>query len=253
MPEELKIIITKLSWVLGIVLAGILLTFILLHIMRKVIKKADRDPLLEFFLVNLIKVVMIIVIVTAVLEKLNIIRPSHFITLMGVVGAAVALAVKDTLANIAGGINIIMTLPFRHGDYVRIEDAEGVVEETKFMTTVLNTLDNKQITIPNNKVANSVIVNHSAADIRRIEPKVMISDKDDINRAKEILLSIADTSPLVLKDPKPFVGISGMRYGVVDLTFRIWCNTKDCDELMYFMNETIKIAFDEADIGILKK
>ncbi len=249
MADNIHEILIKLMWLCIIVGIGVVCTLIMLRIARKAIKKADRDPLLEFFFVNMIKVVMVFVIVGISLEKLSILHPSHFITLLGVVGAAIALAIRDTLANIAGGINIIMTLPFGHGDYVCIDEAEGVVEQTKLMMTTLRTPDNKQVTIPNNKVANSVITNYSARDIRRIEPVVMINAGDDMNKVRDILLDITTTCPMVLREPAPFVGVGSTKYGTVEVTFRIWCNTADCDEVLFFMNENIKEKFDVAGIG----
>ena len=123
------------------------------------------------------------------------------------------------------------------------------MEQTKLMMTTLRTPDNKQVTIPNNKVANSVITNYSARDIRRIEPVVMINAGDDMNKVRDILLDITTTCPMVLREPAPFVGVGSTKYGTVEVTFRIWCNTADCDEVLFFMNENIKEKFDVAGIG----
>lgn len=253
MPDEIKSLLIKTAIVIAIIVAGIVITYLLLQIVRKAMKKTETDPLLQAFFVNVIKVVMICIIAAFTLEILGVVNLSHFITVLGVTGAAVAIAVKDTLANIAGGINIIVTLPFKHGDYVKIEDVEGVIEETKLMMTTLRTADNKQITIPNNKVANSVIVNHSARDIRRVAPAVVVGDDDDLIKVKEILFEVAASCPLVLSEPAPFVGVAAAKYGRVDLTFYVWCNTGDYYEVLYFMNETIKVAFDEAGIGWKQK
>ena len=90
MADNIHEILIKLMWLCIIVGIGVVCTLIMLRIARKAIKKADRDPLLEFFFVNMIKVVMVFVIVGISLEKLSILHPSHFITLLGIVGAAIA-------------------------------------------------------------------------------------------------------------------------------------------------------------------
>ena len=116
----------------------------------------------------MIKVAAAIVLITMCLGVLGI-QVHTIVAVIGAAGAAIALALKDSLANIAGGVMIILTKPFSKDDLIDIGDVSGKVHHIDLFLTTLKTYDNKTITIPNGIVNTSVLVNHSQEEKRRVD------------------------------------------------------------------------------------
>jgi small conductance mechanosensitive channel len=172
------------------------------------------------------------------------------ITVLGAGGAAIALALKDSLGNIAGGMLILVNQPFKKGDEIDIGGTYGEVDKIDLFVTTLRTYDNKEITIPNGNINTSVIVNYSRRDRRRVDCKFGISYDSDIALAKSVLLRVAQSNPDIYTDPEPFVGVASHGDSSVVLDLKVWCDTEQYYAVKYYLTEQVKLAFDEADISI---
>ncbi|MEG0157257.1 MAG: mechanosensitive ion channel family protein, partial [Anaerovoracaceae bacterium] len=168
----------------------------------------------------------------------------------GVAGAAIALALKDSLGNVAGGIMILVTKPFSQNDYIDIGGTTGTVKHIDLLLTTLKTYDNKVITIPNGMVTTSVLTNYTREELRRVDCVFGIGFNDDLNHAKDLMLATAQANGMILDTPEPFIGVAGNSDNSVDVDFRVWCKTEDYWDVKYFLEENIKLAFDEAGICI---
>jgi small conductance mechanosensitive channel len=140
--------------------------------------------------------------------------------------------------------------PFKAGDFVEAGGVTGIVEQVRVFNSVLRTLDNREITVPNGKIYNNVITNYSARDTRRIDLVVGISYDSDIRKAKELVESIITGDERILKDPAPSWGVMDLADSSVNLYIRPWVAASDywvtrCDLL-----EVIKTTFDANGIGI---
>ncbi len=100
---------------------------------------------------------------------------SGLLASLGIGGLAVALAAKDSLANIFGSLMIILDRPFQIGDWVRAGDLEGTVEEIGFRSTRIRTFEKTLITIPNSTLTNLAIDNISRRPKRRIKLSIGVS------------------------------------------------------------------------------
>ncbi|MFV0516860.1 MAG: mechanosensitive ion channel family protein [Aminipila sp.] len=232
-----------------ILLVGYILIRISLRIIRKVLGKTTLDPSLHTFIENSTKAILWIVLIVTILAALGI-PISTFIAILGAGGAAIALALKDSLGNIAGGIIILVTKPFKKGDFIDITEIAGIVEQIDLLYTTLKTFDNKVVSIPNGKITTAVMINYSTEDTRRVDCKFSIGYSDDIGKAKDVLLAVAEANPEIFKDPIPFVGVSGHGDSAIIIDFRVWCKTENYWDIKYFLEENVKIAFDEAAITI---
>lgn len=232
-----------------VLIIGFILIKIVLGIIRRALNKTTLDASLHRFIENSIKVILWIILLITILAVLGI-HTATFITVLGAGGAAIALALKDSLGNIAGGIIILVTKPFKRGDYIDIIEVAGIVEEIDLLYTILKTFDNKVVSVPNGKITNAVMVNYSSEDTRRVDCKFGIGYDDDISKAKEILLAVAEVKPEIMKEPEPFVGVSGHGDNCVNIDFRVWCKTEEYWNVKYFLEENVKLAFDEAGISI---
>ena len=237
---------TVLSLVVMIVV-GLLILKVILKITRKALDKSRLDEVLYSFIVNAIKAVGIIVLITMCLGILGV-QMSTIITVIGAAGAAIALALKDSLANIAGGIMIIITQPFSRDDYIDVDDVSGKVKDIDLFLTTLRTYDNKTITIPNGIINTSILVNHSKEGIRRVDCQFRIGYDSDVSLAKELMHGICEANPMILRDPEPNIGLSDQDENAIIMNMFAWCATDDYWTVKDYMEEEVKRLFDENEI-----
>ncbi len=233
-----------------IILVGMAASMILMKIMRGVLKKLDSlDEMLNAFILNVVKVICIIVIIAACLDTLGV-NMGTIVAVIGAAGAAIALALKDSLANIAGGLMIIITKPFGRGDLIRVGEYRGRVLEIDLFLTRLRTLNYEIITVPNGLINTSILVNESREEIRRVDLQFGISYQSDVDLAKRILSRCCQESPLVIKDKAPSIGVIRHDDSAVVLDLLAWCRTEDYFKTEYDLNERVQKAFEENGIQI---
>ena len=171
-------------------------------------------------------------------------------TLLGACGAAVALALKDSLGNIASGIIILANKPFIRGDVIEVTGITGIVQSIDLLVTTLKTYDNKVITIPNGTITASVMVNYSREKSRRVDVTFAISYDSDIARAKDVLMAVAESNKDIFADPAPVTGVAEHQQSGILLDLKVWCETSRYYDVRYYLEEQVKLAFDEANITI---
>jgi small conductance mechanosensitive channel len=160
--------------------------------------------------------------------------------------------VNGALSNLAGGVLIIFTRPFKIDDYIEVEgcDIAGTVEDIQIVCTKLRTPDNKTIYVPNGTLSNSNIINYSEKDTRRIGFTFSISYDNDFERAKEIIMDVCKSHELVLADPEPFVRLSEHGQSGIVITARVWVKSDDYWTVHFDILEAVKKRFDENGITI---
>ncbi len=231
----------------AMIIAGLIILKIILLVTRKMLGRSKLDPVLYTFVVNAVKTIGIIVLVTMCLGLLGV-QMSTVIAVVGAAGAAVALALKDSLANIAGGIMIIITQPFSRDDYIDVNDVSGKVKNIDLFLTTLCTYDNKTVTIPNGIINTSILVNHSREGIRRVDCQFSIGYDSDIALAKRLMHEICEKNPMILQDPEPNIGISAQGESAIVMNMFAWCATDDYWTVKDYIEEEVKRMFDENEI-----
>jgi small conductance mechanosensitive channel len=211
---------------LGIILAGYILIRIICGIIRRGLNKSKLDEALHSFIINCIRIILWIMTIITALDYMGV-PISAFLTALGAAGVAVALALKDSLGNFAGGILIILSKPFKKGDYIEDYQTAGQVEKIDLLYTTLVTFDNKVITVPNGKLANSTIVNYTKSDSRRVDCTFSVTYRDDILKVKEILHAVAESNPLIFSEPAPLIGVARQGEGKIEVDLKVWCKTDD--------------------------
>jgi len=240
-------IIYRIIITLVVLLAGYIFIRLLCRIVRKALEKSRMDQVLHTFVINCIRVLFWILIVITILGGWGL-PVSAFVTALGAAGVAVAQALRDSLSNFAGGILILLTQPFKKNDYIEDFQTAGRVEKIDLLYTTLLTLDNKVVTMPNGKLANSTIVNYSAKEFRRVDCVFSVSDRDDIERVKDILHAVTESNPDILEKPAPCIGVANQGDGKIDWDVMVWCKTSNYWDVKYFLQEQVKMAFSEANI-----
>jgi small conductance mechanosensitive channel len=234
---------------LAVLIIGIWFSKFLRRTIEKRLNNKNIDKTLVSFIVNLLYFTLLAVVVLAALGQLGI-ETTSFIAILGAAGLAIGLALQGSLANFASGFLLIVFRPFKVDDFVKLADEEGYVENIQIFTTQIRTFDNKTIIIPNSVITSGKITNYTAKEFRRVDLSIGISYSDNIKHAGDSLMEILNNHPKVLKDPAPFVGVTGYGDSSIDLTLRPWCKTEDYWDVFFDVNQKIKQQFDIKGISI---
>lgn len=212
-------------------------------------EKRNVDMLLARFVGNVAYYALLILVLLAALSQIGV-NTTSFLAVVGTLGLAVGLAVKDNLANFASGVVLILTRPFTVGDYITVAGVSGTVKNVTLGVTVLATPDNQKIIIPNTKITGEIIQNTTANDTRRVDLVIGIGYDDDIALAKKVVSDIVAGDSRVLDDPAPVIAVTELADSSVNLVVRPWVKTTDYWSVHFDLTENIKLALDQNNISI---
>ena len=212
-------------------------------------EKKHLDKTLSKTIAYIFKIVLKCLVAVCLVGYVGI-DTSGITALIASLGVCVGLAVNGALSNLAGGVLLIITRPFKVDDFIEAQGYSGTVEDIRITNTKLRTPDNKVVYIPNGSLSTGSIVNYSEKDTRRVEHTFCISYSDDFNKAKEIISCICDSHELVLKDPAPMIRVSAHNESSIDIVTRVWVNSGDYWTVHFDLLESVKTAFDKAGIEI---
>jgi small conductance mechanosensitive channel len=147
------------------------------------------------------------------------------VTVTGVAGIGIGLAMQDILSNLTAGLMIIFTKPFRFGEYIEIAGVQGQVTCIELFSTTLLHGDNSQIIIPNRKIIGEILRNHG--HIRQLNLSVGVSYGTDINAALAIVRDVLSRNPRVLKEPAAGAGITMLADSSINIALSPWTAVAD--------------------------
>lgn len=229
---------------------GLILLIVFSKLIEKTLQKTKLDISLQKFFVKTFNIVGIVILLICALSTAGI-STTGLIAGFSAAGAAVALALKDSLANIAGGIVLLITHPFVTGDYIEIGEYAGNVKQIDIIQTTLTTVDNKTIVIPNGLLSSDEVVNYTKEPLRRVDLTVPISYDNDVELAKKSVLKAAKREERILNEPDlPFVRVKEYSDSCVNLIVKVWCKTEDYWDVHYNMIELIRECFKQDGIEI---
>ena len=228
---------------------GMVLIKLALKITQKALEKTRLDKSVHKFVMTATRYTLYIILAVVILTSLKV-PTAPLVTVLGACGAAVALALKDSLGNIASGIIILANKPFIRGDVIGVTGITGIVQSIDLLVTTLKTYDNKVITIPNGTITASVLVNYSREEKRRVDLTFTISYDSDIAKAKDVLLAVAESNSDIFADPAPVIGVAEHQDSAILLDLKVWCENSRYYDVRYYLEEQVKLAFDEANITI---
>jgi small conductance mechanosensitive channel len=207
----------------------------------KILANRMIEPGVQSFLKSMVNILLIVMLILAVIGRLGI-ELTGFAALLASAGVAVGMALSGNLQNLAGGIIILVFRPYKVGDYIETGiGASGVVQEIQIFHTVINTADNKQILIPNGGLSTGSINNASREGQRRVDWTVSISYGDDVDKAKEVLLSFLneDSRVLQIEGKAPVALLNVLNSSSVDLVVRAWVESGDYWGVYHSFNERV--------------
>lgn len=210
-------------------------------------KKLDTE--VAKFLSNIIHVLLFVFVIIASLDQLGV-ETTSLVAILGAAGLAVGLALKDSLGNFAAGVMLIMFKPFRVGHYVEAGGTSGTVKEIRIFATIMNSPDNKVITVPNGSIMSGNITNYSELPTRRVDMVFGVAYDADLSVVKKVLEEVLAADERVLKDPAPTIVVGELADSSVNFLCRPWVMSADYWPVLWDTTETVKRRFDEAGIGI---
>ena len=231
--------------VVGKVLLAIVVWFVGKFIVNKLlglvgkIKVLDKiEPNTRTFVLSALKWLLYVILVVSIVAILGVPMAS-VITVLGTAGAAIALSLQGSLSNLAGGIMLVIFRPFKVGDFVEASGVTGTVKEITLFYTVLNTVDNCRINVPNGALMNANIVDYSAETTRRVDLSFASAKSEDPKKIQSLMLDVMEQNEKVLKDPAPFARISGGTNEAMQFTVRAWCKTEDYWDVYFDLTQAI--------------
>lgn len=220
------------------------------RLLRRVLERGGADRGLSGVVLNLAKYSIFIVAFVIAANQLGF-KVGSLIAGLGVAGLAVGLAAQDTLGNLFAGLVILWDRPFHVGDYVEIAGSYGRVTDIGLRSVHIRTLDHLDAILPNRKVVEEKIVNHTLTPRLRLGIPLGIGYGEDIRKARQVLLAAVEGHAAVQTDPPPTVVVTELADSSVDLELRVWLRDPAAERATYFeLLELAKLALDEAGIVI---
>ena len=218
---------------------------------RTMLQRSSADKGVEQFVDSLLKFGLNAILIFTIATKFGV-DTASVAAIIASAGVAAGLALQGSLSNFAGGVLILLLKPFVVGDYI-IEDNngnEGTVQEIQMFYTILLTMDNRSVIIPNGMLTNNSLTNVTQMDERRLEVKVSISYESDLRRAKEILRELMEQESRINQEREQLIFVSELGADGVEIGMRCWVKTDEYWPVKWQMLENIKLTFDEEGIVI---
>ncbi len=243
----------ELGWTLIkaclVFMVGKLFISLINKLVQRILFKRNFDPSVKSFLGSLVNAVLMVLLIVSVVGALGI-QTTSFAALLASAGVAVGMALSGNLSNFAGGLIILLFRPYKVGDYVEALGAQGTVKAIQIFHTVLVTVDNKVIHIPNGSMSSGVVTNYSTMEKRRVDLTYGVEYDTDFQKVKQVLEDIFAHDERILNDPAaPQILLSALADSSVNITVRLWVMGADYWGVYFDTNRTVYERFNQEGIG----
>ena len=228
-------------------LAAILIYFIgryIIKFINKLVKtaleKRDIDPAIKSFVSSLVNIALTVMLLIAAISALGV-ETTSFAALIASAGVAIGMALSGNLQNFAGGLMILLFKPYRVGDYIESNGQQGIVKEIQIFHTIILTVDNKMIFLPNSSTSSSTLVNYSKEEFRRVDLVFGVEYGVDFEKVRETIARVYGADSRVLNEAghELFIGLGELAASSVNITVRAWVKSADYWPVLFNMNEKV--------------
>ena len=220
---------------------------VLLKLTDRALRRIHLDDALKRLIRGGLKAVLLFVGIIVVLSCMGV-PVTSLIALLSVTGLALSLAVQNFLSNVAGGLQLLVSQPFKAGDYVEAGNCAGTVQEIGLFYTKLHTVDNKLVQLPNSTIVSQNIVNYSSEDRRQVELRVTASYDAPPELVRKVLRELVTAHPLTYDEPAPLVHVRSYGDSAIEYLTRVWCDNENYWTVYFDLMDGLKPAFDQAGI-----
>ena len=188
------------------------------------LRRFELEPPVRSLVLSFTRVIVLAIFGIMALQNLGV-ELLPLIAGLGVAGAGVALAMQGVLSNLVAGLMIILTRPFKVGEYISIVKEEGEVTDIRLAATTLTHPDRSRVVIPNRRIAGEIL--HNYGRIRQVQLKVCVAYDTDLDKAVAAAREALESSPLALKDPAPAIGVAGFDDSGINIGVGPWARVAD--------------------------
>ena len=224
------------------VLIGYVIIRMLMRVVDRLLERSKSMVDIRVYISSGVKIFLWFLLALMIAGSLNI-DVTSVIAMLSVAGLAVSLALQNTLSNLAGGLQILVSKPFVVGDYIDADGTAGTVAEIGLAYTKLTTPDAKRISVPNNQIAAAKVTNYTNDDGRRVDLVFSASYDAPTETVKTAIREVVDSIPAVRQDPKPVIWINAYGASSIDYVVRAWTTTKDYWDVYYALMEGVRESF----------
>lgn len=230
-----------------IYIAGKFVIKLINKLIRRTLEHKNVDYTIQSFLKSFVSILLNVLLIITVISALGV-NTTSFAALLASFGVAAGMALSGNLQNLAGGLIILLFKPFKVGDFVEAQGSMGTVKEIQIIHTILLTVDNKEVYLPNGSLSSGSITNYSKMGTRRVDFTVNVEYGTDVEKVMNALKAIAESDERILKDPEPFYALSALAESSVNFTFRVWVNGADYWPVFFDLNKKIYEDFNRQAI-----
>ena len=227
-------------------------------LVRTIMQKKQIEPSLYSFVDSFLTICLHFVLVIAIVGVLGI-ETSSFVALFASAGVAIGMALSGTLQNFAGGVMILLFRPFRVGDFIEAQGYSGVVKQIQIFNTILTTVDNQTVIIPNGGLSTGSLKNYSTQPYRRVDIDVEVAYGSKPEVVRKVLLDICSKDSRIMTQDamKPYIPMTSMGSSAISFQVRVWTESAnywsvkfETTEKIYnrLAEEGIEIPFQQIDV-----
>lgn len=242
-------IIRSVDWQTGLKAAGILViglvvVRLLLHVVRKLLKKSHVPATVHSMVVTLLRILLDLVVVLSAANAIGI-PVTSFIALLSLIGLAISLALQGVLSNLASGFIVLGSHLFEAGQIIEHGSVTGTVREIRMLHTVVETFDGKVVYIPNSSISGGQVVNVTKMGKRRVELGVSASYDCSPEQVRKAVLAAVSRTDGILRDPAPAVFLDSYGDSAIGYKIWVWTRSEDFLDVKNRLNELLYRTFAE--------
>ena len=214
----------------------------------RMMERKKVEPTIQSFLKSFINVLLTILLIITTVSALGV-NTTSFAALLASAGVAVGMALSGNLQNLAGGIILLLFKPYKVGDYIEAQGVSGTVKEIQIFHTIILTVDNKQVYVPNGALSSGSVTNYSSEPLRRVDLTVSVEYGTEVEVVKQALEDIIKADDRILTDPKPFVALGNVASSSIDFTVRTWVKGADYWPVYFDLTRNVYQEFNQRGIN----
>lgn len=215
----------------------------------KSLERAKFDETLSKFFSNFTRYTVLVLGILACLGVFGV-QTTSFAAVLAAAGFAVGLAFQGSLSNFSSGVMLLAFRPFQVGDVINVAGQVGKVVEIELFTTKMDTPDNRRLILPNSTIFGSTIENITHHDTRRVDVSVGTEYSADLDQTRKVLEEVAKAEPGRLPDKDAQIYLLELGGSSINWVVRVWTKASDYWGVRENLTRNIKVALDQAEIGI---
>jgi len=209
--------------------------------------RLDLDVTVRILLVRIARLFVLALFAIMALQNLGV-ELLPLVAGLGIAGAGIALALQGVLGNLAAGLTIIFTRPFKVGEYISIVGEEGLVEAISLFNTTLGHPDRSRVVIPNRKIVGEIL--HNYGTIRQLQIEVGVAYDSDLGQALDVIRNVLDGNSAVLQEPAPVLQVASLGDSSINIRVMPWVEVADYVTARGALNRDVVESFRQAQIVI---